>query len=380
MDSIGERLKRAREQKGLNHEQIARDTNIAKRYLVALEEEDFQAFPGDPYLLGFLRNYADYLGLKAEELVSAYRNMKIQEQPTPVHELLDRRKAVSPVSMALIVGGSVLAAALVTLIVVLTVQNRQKASQLARSGQSRKKAEYKLDSSPFEKRFYVGDSLLFTKGAETYKMTVDSIGDAVFLETPAGKTRVAMGEDFGIDFDADSQSEVRGTVRDFKKGSPDTGAAIRFEFTPDAASALAGSDAASPSPGASASPSPSASVQSAVLSAADAAKGQVLIESKNTPYPFIMNVTFRQYCMFRYEVDKKDRFERYYRKAEQISASGNNGIKIWLSNASSCVVQVVGAGKTVNVDLGKPGEVVVKNIKWMQTETGSWALTSLPVN
>jgi cytoskeleton protein RodZ len=380
MDSIGERLKRAREQKGLNHEQIARDTNIAKRYLVALEEEDFQVFPGEPYLLGFLRNYADYLGLKAEELVSAYRNMKIQEQPTPVHELLDRRKAVSPMSLALIVGGSVLAAALVTLIVVLTVQNRQRASELARSGQSRKKAEYKLDSSPFEKRFYVGDSLLFAKGGETYKMTVDSIGDAVFLETPAGKTRVAMGEDFGIDFDADSQSEVRGTVRDFKKGSPDTGAEIRFEFSPDAAAALSAAGGASPAPAASASPAPSASAATAVLSAADAAKGQILIESKNTPYPFTMNVTFRQYCMFRHEVDKKDRVERYYRKADQISTSANNGIKIWLSNASSCAVQVIGAGKTVNVDLGKPGEVVVKNIKWVQTETGSWALTSLPVN
>jgi cytoskeleton protein RodZ len=379
MDSIGERLKRAREQKGLTHEQIARDTNIAKRYLVALEEEDFAVFPGDPYLLGFLRNYADYLGLKAEELVSAYRNMKIQEQPTPVHELLDHRKAISPLSLAVIIGGSVLAAALIALIVGLTVQNRRRADDEANSGANRKKAEYKLDASPFEKRLYVGDSLLYAKSGEIYKISVVSIDDGVYIETPKGKTRYVMGEDFGIDFDDDSQNELRGTVRDFKKGSPDTGAEVRFEFAQGEASpAVAGNDlppnAASPAPGAQESPKP------VVLSAAEAAKGQILIESKNTPYPFTMNVTFRQYCMFRHEVDKKERIERYYRKAEQITTSANNGIKIWMSNASSCVVQVVGAGKTVNVDLGKPGEVVVRNIKWVQTETGSWALTSLPVN
>jgi hypothetical protein len=106
----------------------------------------------------------------------------------------------------------------------------------------------------------------------------------------------------------------------------------------------------------------------------------VLVESKNSPYPFTMNVTFRQYCMFRHEVDRKDRIERYYRKADQISANANDGIKVWLSNASSCVIQVVAGGKTANVDLGRPGEVVVRNIKWVQTETGGWALTSLPVN
>lgn len=377
MDSIGERLKQAREQKGLNHDQVARDTNIAKRYLTALEEEDFSVFPGDPYLLGFLRNYADYLGLRAEELVSAYRNMKIQEQPTPVQELLERRKRMSPLALALTVGASVLGCGLLALMIVLTVADRKKAASESLSRENRKMAQYKLESSPFEKRLYVGDSLTYAKDGETYKISLASIGDAVFLETPAGRTRYAMGEDFGIDFDSDSQPELRGTVRDFKKNSPDTGAEIRFEFAPVlaalASDALPASPGASPSPAAAPSlaPGPSESISG---------KGQILVESKNSPYPFMMNVTFRQYCMFRHEIDRKERVERYYRKADQISSSANNGIKIWLSNASSCAVQVVAGGKTVNVDLGKPGEVVVKNIKWIQTETGGWALTSLSVN
>jgi hypothetical protein len=164
-------------------------------------------------------------------------------------------------------------------------------------------------------------------------------------------------------------------VRDFVKGSPDKGAEMHFESeainladsSPQADLVASGDAAATTGP-------------QATAATADASKSQVLIESKNTPFPFTMSVNFRQYCMFRFEVDKKDRTERYYRKGEIISASANNGMKIWMSNAASCSVQVIAAGKTVNVDLGRPGEVVVKYIKWVQTESGSWALTALPLN
>ena len=88
MESIGDKLRSQREQKGYSIEQIARDTNIAKRYLEALEVEDFTVFPGDPYLIGFLRNYSDYLGIDPEEMVSLYKNFQIQSQPVPMDELL----------------------------------------------------------------------------------------------------------------------------------------------------------------------------------------------------------------------------------------------------------------------------------------------------
>ena len=101
MDSIGEKLKTKREEQGYSIDQVARDTNIAKRYLHALEDEDFDSFPGEPYLLGFLRNYSDYLGLNADSMISLYKNFRIQEQPIPMDELLDKKK-VSP-SMIVII-------------------------------------------------------------------------------------------------------------------------------------------------------------------------------------------------------------------------------------------------------------------------------------
>ena len=91
MESFGRILRETRERKNLTAEQIARDTRISRRFLEALEEENFSLFPAETYLIGFLRNYAEYLGLDKDELVTIYRNMKIQEQPLPMSELSPRR-------------------------------------------------------------------------------------------------------------------------------------------------------------------------------------------------------------------------------------------------------------------------------------------------
>jgi cytoskeleton protein RodZ len=378
MESIGERLKAARESRGVTHDQIARETNIAKRYLVALEEEDFESFPGDTYLLGFLRNYAEYLGLRGDELASAYRNMRIQEQPVPVEELISRRGSLPPMAWIGIIAGGLAAAAVVVLSVALAV--RGGSSEAAGTAPPEKKT-YELSQAGLERRLYSGDGIVCAVNGEKYKLEIAQISDAIFIESPSGRLRFALGEEFGIDLDSDNSSDVRGSVRDFVKGSPEKGAMIRLAYSASASASPAGEAvAAAVSPEAvpgssSALPAASSAPQ------ADAPKGQILVESRTSPYPFTMNVTFRQYCMFRHEVDrKKERTERYYRKTEQISANANDGIKIWASNASACVVQVIASGKTVNVELGRPGEVVVKNIKWVQAEGGGWALAALPVD
>ncbi|MFW6215806.1 MAG: helix-turn-helix domain-containing protein, partial [Alkalispirochaetaceae bacterium] len=63
MESIGAKLQGSRSSKGYSVEQVARETHIAKRFIEALEAEDFDAFPGEPYILGFLRTYAYFLDL-----------------------------------------------------------------------------------------------------------------------------------------------------------------------------------------------------------------------------------------------------------------------------------------------------------------------------
>jgi cytoskeleton protein RodZ len=73
MSQLGERLRQAREEQGISIAQAAADTRILQRYLVALEEGDYQHLPGDVYARGFVRNYAGYLGLFADEFIDLYR-------------------------------------------------------------------------------------------------------------------------------------------------------------------------------------------------------------------------------------------------------------------------------------------------------------------
>ncbi|HEX4835349.1 MAG TPA: RodZ domain-containing protein [bacterium] len=69
---IGERLRTTREARGLSLDEVEASIRIRRRYLDALEAEAFHEIPGPAYVKGFLRTYAVYLGLPAEELVAMY--------------------------------------------------------------------------------------------------------------------------------------------------------------------------------------------------------------------------------------------------------------------------------------------------------------------
>src|SRR3954451_9091788 len=63
MFEIGGSLREARLKRGLTPADVQKAIRIRDRYLQALEEERWELLPGDAYVKGFLRTYADYLGL-----------------------------------------------------------------------------------------------------------------------------------------------------------------------------------------------------------------------------------------------------------------------------------------------------------------------------
>lgn len=73
MSELGARLRQAREGQGLSLAQAAADTRILPQSLIALEEGAYQRLPSDVVTRGFIRNYAQYLGLAADELIELYR-------------------------------------------------------------------------------------------------------------------------------------------------------------------------------------------------------------------------------------------------------------------------------------------------------------------
>ncbi|MBO8158551.1 RodZ domain-containing protein [Thermosyntropha sp.] len=72
---IGEKLKKAREEKGLTLEDLEEETKIRKLYLEALEEEQFDVLPPKVYAVGFLRRYARTLGLAEEEMIKEFKSL-----------------------------------------------------------------------------------------------------------------------------------------------------------------------------------------------------------------------------------------------------------------------------------------------------------------
>src|SRR3954469_5402205 len=82
---LSERLYAARERKGVDLYRAERDTKIRARYLAALERGDDTDLPGAVYTKGFLRNYALYLGLDAEDILRQWRRERgAQLGPEPL--------------------------------------------------------------------------------------------------------------------------------------------------------------------------------------------------------------------------------------------------------------------------------------------------------
>jgi cytoskeleton protein RodZ len=79
--AIGETLRQTRLAAGIQLDEVERTIRIRIRYLDALENEEWGVLPGDAYLRGFLRTYADYLGLDGEAMVAEYDRLGVQEAP-----------------------------------------------------------------------------------------------------------------------------------------------------------------------------------------------------------------------------------------------------------------------------------------------------------
>ncbi len=99
MAGFGEKLRTAREQKGLSIETIEEETKIRKLYLEALEKEAFTLLPARVYAVGFVKSYAQFLGLDVEEISREFKEiaygageeeMQVPRAPAEKSSILER--------------------------------------------------------------------------------------------------------------------------------------------------------------------------------------------------------------------------------------------------------------------------------------------------
>lgn len=72
--AFGEELRREREIRGISLKEIADATKVSRRFLEAIERNDHRTLPAPVFTRGFVREYARYLGLNAEDIVNRYNS------------------------------------------------------------------------------------------------------------------------------------------------------------------------------------------------------------------------------------------------------------------------------------------------------------------
>jgi cytoskeletal protein RodZ len=105
--SIGERLRRAREERGMSLDDVANQTRIPIRHLQHIEQEEWDALPGITYCVGFVRSYANMIGLDGAELGRELRDKlggTMTRAPAPQYLEPADPSRVPPRSLALIAG------------------------------------------------------------------------------------------------------------------------------------------------------------------------------------------------------------------------------------------------------------------------------------
>jgi hypothetical protein len=118
---IGYSLRAAREKQGIGLPEAELATKIRAKYIRALEEEDFEALPADTYARGFLRAYADYLGLDGEiyveEYASRFHNAEWEDEPRSAPKRRPRPRRERTIERRAVVLGLVVIAAATALVI-----------------------------------------------------------------------------------------------------------------------------------------------------------------------------------------------------------------------------------------------------------------------
>jgi transcriptional regulator with XRE-family HTH domain len=353
MESFGEKLRITRESLGYSIEQIARDTNISKRYLIALENEDFSIFPGETYLKGFLQNYAEYLGLHSEEMITLYRNMKIQEQPIPIDQLLDQKTSAPKKPVLLAVLGGVIVAALI--IVIIVFANAFRSGEGSDDSANGKGKEFLFAGEKVSLDVIRGFSIMIPINNVTFPLTAQKIDKGVTFTYKDGSSDLIIGEEKQLDLDKDGIPDISIFLKDIFTEQNQKRARLTLQ---------------KPSTGGPEDITTNASDQDLI----DRGIAKVILEKPN-PNRFTIDITVVQNCFLIYYLDKKDREEKYGYKGDTLSLSVEKNADIRFSDGASVKVKIDGN----DLDSGSANQLSARKIKWLKSENNTYKLVSIPV-
>ena len=361
MESYGDRLKKVREARNLDYETIARETTISPIYLKGIEEEDTSVFPGEPYFIGFLRKYAEYLDVDPAPIVKMYQGKKLQESPIPEGLIVHEKPHYF---WPLIISGVLLFIGAVVALVIIFVLPRLKkdTSNVVLDGSNTSKT-YEMAEKTLSTRLYVGDKIKYQTDKGDIILTVSDTLSSFGFQCPVGTLYTELAEEAELDIDGDSRVDLIVYVSDISATDSSRGAEVRISRHGDG-TAL------------------SSTVQDSVPLASEISSGhkQLVVFEDNRAYPFTLNGSFRGPCMFRYRVDRRENVESYFSSGELVTMTANNGVRVWMSNSNAVKFTIIADSKTYNLDIGKAGQVLVEDIKWIRDTDGKYKLVVIELD
>lgn len=125
--TVGDRLKAAREEKGLSLEDIAAQTRIPQRHLESIEVADWEKLPAPTYTVGFAKSYASAVGLDRTEIGDQLREeMGGQRFASSQAEVIEAADPARTMPKWLVISAVI---AVILLIVVMSMLNRRSLEQ-----------------------------------------------------------------------------------------------------------------------------------------------------------------------------------------------------------------------------------------------------------
>ncbi|TVR72090.1 MAG: hypothetical protein EA427_03600 [Spirochaetaceae bacterium] len=346
MESISGKLLAAREVKGVSLEQAARDTHISKRYIVALETEAFDDFPGEAYFLGFLRSYSSYLGLNSDDIVGLYRNYQLQEQPAPINELLDRkpRKTLPLLPILLILVIVLLVAGGAALL--MTGMVRFPSFQSTPAEGAAQIVDYRLTDQFVERRFVEGNRVAvpLQEGESIFQFV--SIGDRVAVGSEAGIVEFAGGDERLLDITGGGSPDIRVAIRQIYRNEMPPAVVARIDrvlerpvSTVAEETTLSEEDRADIAIGRTTEPSRERSPR--------------IVTRLEREGAFEVQAEIVGLTVLRYQTDDGARQEQVLNSGQSIRFSVNEMARLWVSNAGNVRMNVA----DTPLDLGRQGVV-----------------------
>jgi hypothetical protein len=368
MNQIGPVFREARIKSGKTIEDATKETKIARKYLNAIENEDFDVFPGETYLLGFLRNYASFLGLDPDEMVLKYRDYKIQEQPAPIEQLTARPKSVKKKVLAVLVPILVISVSLYVFFTqtkttksVSPVQ-KEKVEEKKEPASSKDKDVTVFEEEEVIQSFHKGDIIEVAQRNKKYTISIDEINGNLDFSIGTIPFTLSTEERVEVDFDRDGRKDLLMRVNQIGEGevnitlkklyktdlleteiSPSQKTSEGFETVqtgPPEVVIIREDDILSSIPVA-----PKTGFQ--ILTSYEKTDISTFVKSMNTTY-------------FGYIIDDGNKKGELLRSGEELSFTAKDTLRMMIANTQGIKIEI----NNVSVSLGNSGSVVAKIVRW----------------